>query len=115
MVSYAWSIISLLGIVYALKLFSSFLLQIHAGLQAYVLPWVIKSPDFRVKFGEWGLVTGCTQGIGREYALGLAAKGMDVLLVSRNKKKLLAKNWVQGQTSRSSCWCMPMGKRKVWL
>ena len=83
-----YSVVHLLGIVYALKLSSSLLLKMHAGLKAYVFPLVFHEQDFRCKFGQWGLVTGCTQGIGREYALGLAARGMDVVLVSRNREKL---------------------------
>ena len=58
------------------------------GLKAYIYPLVFKRQEFRSIFGQWGLVTGCTQGIGREYALGLAARGMDVVLVSRNREKL---------------------------
>ena len=33
-------------------------------------------------------MTGCTQGIGKEYALGLAARGMDVCRVGRDQKRL---------------------------
>ena len=77
-----------LGICYALKLSSSFLLQLLRGLQAYIYPLLYKTQNFRTKYGEWGLVTGCTQGIGKEYALGLASKGMDIVLVGRDQKKL---------------------------
>jgi len=44
--------------------------------------------NFVEKFGEWAVVTGCTGGIGREYALGLAKKGMNMVLVSRSRQKL---------------------------
>ncbi|KAK7098845.1 very-long-chain 3-oxoacyl-CoA reductase-like [Littorina saxatilis] len=40
------------------------------------------------KHGRWAVVTGCTDGIGRCYALQLAEKGMDVVLISRNPQKL---------------------------
>jgi len=40
------------------------------------------------RFGEWALVTGCTGGIGKEYALALAGKGMSLALASRSKGKL---------------------------
>ena len=81
-------VVQVLGIVYVVKLSTSLLIQIHAGLSAYILPLVFNTQDFRTKYGEWALVTGCTQGIGREYALGLAARGMDLCLVGRNQKKL---------------------------
>jgi 17beta-estradiol 17-dehydrogenase / very-long-chain 3-oxoacyl-CoA reductase len=81
-------VIQVLGIVYVVKLSTSLLIQMHAGLSAYIYPLVFNTEDFRTKYGEWALVTGCTQGIGREYALGLAARGMDVCLVGRNQKRL---------------------------
>jgi 17beta-estradiol 17-dehydrogenase / very-long-chain 3-oxoacyl-CoA reductase len=34
------------------------------------------------------VVTGCTDGIGREFALQLAEKGFNIVLVSRNPDKL---------------------------
>ena len=38
--------------------------------------------------GDWVLITGATDGIGKEYAKNFAKKGMNVFLVSRNIKKL---------------------------
>jgi len=40
------------------------------------------------KYGEWAVVTGATDGIGKEYAVELARKGLNVLLISRNAEKL---------------------------
>mmetsp|Transcript_104264 Transcript_104264/g.334432 ORF Transcript_104264/g.334432 Transcript_104264/m.334432 type:complete len:321 (-) Transcript_104264:50-1012(-) len=40
-------------------------------------------------YGEWGVVTGATDGIGRGYAIELAKQGMSVLLVSRTEAKLV--------------------------
>ena len=81
-------VVQVLGNVYVGKLSTYLLIHIHAGLSAYIYPFVSNTKDFRTKYGEWALVTGCTQGIGREYALGLAARGMDVCLVGRNQKRL---------------------------
>ena len=36
------------------------------------------------KCGKWAVVTGCTDGIGKEYALQLAKKGMNIVLLARN-------------------------------
>jgi 17beta-estradiol 17-dehydrogenase / very-long-chain 3-oxoacyl-CoA reductase len=38
--------------------------------------------------GSWAVVTGASDGIGKEYALQLAQKGFNILLVSRTQSKL---------------------------
>lgn len=40
------------------------------------------------KKGKWAVVTGASDGIGKEYALQLAKKGLNVVLVSRTQSKL---------------------------
>lgn len=40
------------------------------------------------KYGQWAIVTGATDGIGRAYAFELAKKGLCVLLLSRTEEKL---------------------------
>ncbi|XP_076452522.1 very-long-chain 3-oxoacyl-CoA reductase-like [Babylonia areolata] len=40
------------------------------------------------QYGRWAVVTGSTDGIGKSYALQLAEKGMDIVLISRNPQKL---------------------------
>lgn len=46
-----------------------------------------KSTDFK-QFGRWALVTGATDGIGKEYARALAKRGLNIILVSRTLSKL---------------------------
>lgn len=48
-----------------------------------------KSIDFK-EYGEWALVTGATDGIGKEYARAFAERGLKVILVSRTLTKLQA-------------------------
>jgi len=40
------------------------------------------------KYGQWAIVTGATDGIGKAYAFELAKNGLNVLLVSRTAEKL---------------------------
>ena len=81
-----------LGCAFAFKLLYSAAVEVKNGLYGYLLPrlWSLcfGKEDFVSKYGEWALVTGCTQGIGRAYAVELAARGMNVVLVSRNRETL---------------------------
>jgi len=40
------------------------------------------------KFGSWAIVTGCTGGLGQEFVHRIAARGMNLVLISRSKAKL---------------------------
>ena len=53
----------------------------------YLVPLFGYTHDLR-KYGEWAVVTGCTDGIGLQYALQLAAKGFSIILISRSEDKL---------------------------
>lgn len=45
-------------------------------------------PDYKVRYGDWAVVTGATDGIGLGYAKRLASRGVNVVLVSRSQEKL---------------------------
>ncbi|KAL6444123.1 hypothetical protein ACFW04_001810 [Cataglyphis niger] len=47
-----------------------------------------KTVDLRTKFGEWTVVTGSTDGIGKAYAKELAKRNINLILISRNLEKL---------------------------
>jgi 17beta-estradiol 17-dehydrogenase / very-long-chain 3-oxoacyl-CoA reductase len=40
------------------------------------------------KYGSWGVVTGCTDGIGKAYVEQIAKRGLNVVLISRSLDKL---------------------------
>lgn len=42
------------------------------------------------RYGKWAVITGCTDGIGRQYAFQLAARGLNIVLISRTPEKLMA-------------------------
>ena len=53
--------------------------------------YLTRIPYFRKnlkEYGQWAVVTGCTDGIGKEYAKQLASQGLNVVLISRNVEKL---------------------------
>lgn len=63
-------------------------------LDCYVLPGVPLSTfganKKQPKQASWALITGATDGIGKEFALQLAKKGFNVVIASRTQSKLEA-------------------------
>jgi len=57
--------------------------------ETFVLPGT-DLKKFGARKGAWAVVTGASDGIGREYAIQLAKKGLNVLVVARNKEALTA-------------------------
>merc|ERR1711881_10456 len=57
-------------------------------IKTYLLPLLQEEEDFVKKYGKWAAVTGCTQGIGRSYVNELAKRGMNLVLISRDRTKL---------------------------
>lgn len=81
-----YAIVGYLAISY---IFIRILLIIWHFLRLFVLPTF----GFRLRLttlGQWAIVTGSTDGIGKAYAQELARRGLNVLLISRNKEKLKA-------------------------
>ncbi|KAH8325756.1 hypothetical protein KR067_007027 [Drosophila pandora] len=66
----------------------SLISTIKAVLEPYFQPHLPKT--LIEKFGQWAVVTGATDGIGKEYARELARQGLNLVLISRTKEKLIA-------------------------
>ncbi|XP_041104737.1 testosterone 17-beta-dehydrogenase 3 isoform X4 [Polyodon spathula] len=64
--------------------------------------WYPLSRSFFSSLGEWAVITGGTDGIGRAYAFELAKRGMNIVLISRTLEKLIkvAKE-IEDDTGRS--------------
>lgn len=58
-------------------------------LELFVLPGT-NFKRYGAKTGAWAVVTGASDGIGKEFAIQLAKKGLNVVLVSRTESKLIA-------------------------
>lgn len=41
------------------------------------------------QFGRWAIVTGSTDGIGKQFAMELARKGLNICLIARTESKLI--------------------------
>jgi len=82
-------VLKVCGSLFLVKQFLYWSVQLYRGINTFVLPRLVNNQgDLKSRFGQWALVTGCTGGIGREYAVQLARKGMDMILVSRSRDKL---------------------------
>ena len=83
---YNWFIISSITIsgIFLVQLALRFITWlIYDTIFVYSSPTV----DFK-KYGEWAVVTGCTDGIGKAITLKLAKHGMKLILISRSREKL---------------------------
>jgi len=77
-----------------LKTFSAFVfgIQLVFGVFRYIFqnligPYFLEPKNLH-QYGKWALVTGATDGIGKEYAISLAKRGLNIILVSRTLSKL---------------------------
>ena len=83
--TYLLQVLVWVGLFYVAKLALSAVLDLCDGLNGFILPKIWRRDLSRYntpreiliifffsEYGAWALVTGCTRGIGREYALGLA-------------------------------------------
>jgi len=83
----------MLDLIYKIAFFVGLvhvLMFVYKLLDAVILKKFI-SPSKLNKFktkGAWCVITGATDGIGKEFAIQLAKKGFNIALVSRNKEKL---------------------------
>lgn len=80
-----WEVIGKLTVVYlAARVGYSFLKGIYSSFVAASLGLGVNLK----KQGEWAVVTGATDGIGKAYAFALARRGMNLVLISRTPYKL---------------------------
>lgn len=65
-----------------------FLFKLVSSLIRLFLAPAVNWSKYGAKKGHWALVTGSTDGIGKEFALQLAQKGFNIILAARNGVKL---------------------------
>lgn len=87
-------VVLFLGLLGALWLLSGLVRFVRVLLDLYVLPGFpltrFGAPKSKAQYGQgsWAVVTGATDGIGREFALQLGKKGFNIFLASRTQDKL---------------------------
>jgi hypothetical protein len=58
------------------------------ALRIFFLSKVRSLTNFKERYGPWAIITGATDGIGKEYARELARLGLNIILMSRSIDKL---------------------------
>ncbi|XP_072003769.1 17-beta-hydroxysteroid dehydrogenase type 3-like [Engystomops pustulosus] len=77
---------TLFGILVAAYIVIKQTWNILRGLRSHILSRCWRT-DLKT-YGQWAVVTGATDGIGKAYALELAKRGLNVVLISRTLEKL---------------------------
>lgn len=83
------NVVAVVGALYLLKITVGLLKTLGSGFCAYFL-----GPRFGLcgvnvkKLGSWAVVTGASEGIGKGYALELARRGLNIVIMSRSQEKL---------------------------
>ncbi|XP_072113346.1 very-long-chain 3-oxoacyl-CoA reductase-B-like [Mobula birostris] len=80
------SVLALIGAMTCLYYLVKYTWKLLFGIRIYILAkfWKIDL----TYFGEWAVVTGATNGIGKAYAHELARRGLNIVLISRSLEKL---------------------------
>ncbi|CAI9612388.1 unnamed protein product [Staurois parvus] len=81
-------ILAVVGVCFIMWNVFSFLHFWYSMIQQYAVPCFLSRTKHIRQYGEWAIVTGATNGIGKAYAEELASHGMNIILVSRNPEKL---------------------------
>ncbi|XP_011303687.1 inactive hydroxysteroid dehydrogenase-like protein 1 isoform X2 [Fopius arisanus] len=80
-----WLLVAVLVLWALLDPFS----RVSRALWEVLVPIINPVPvDLKSKFGEWAVVTGSTDGIGKAYARELASRGINLILISRTLERL---------------------------
>ncbi|KPJ11582.1 Estradiol 17-beta-dehydrogenase 12 [Papilio machaon] len=82
-----YTFLEMCGIAFIASLILFVLNRIFQLIYLCYLGPPMKQVDFPSK-GQWAVVTGCTDGIGKQYAHELASRGCDIVLISRSMEKL---------------------------
>ncbi|XP_076347340.1 inactive hydroxysteroid dehydrogenase-like protein 1 [Tachypleus tridentatus] len=79
-------LLAVVGLLYASKTTLTFAWKVFQGFRIYFIAR-LSQQDFK-RYGNWAVVTGGTDGIGKAYCRELAKRGLNIIIVSRNLEKL---------------------------
>ncbi|KFO73388.1 Hydroxysteroid dehydrogenase-like 1 [Cuculus canorus] len=82
--------LALVGAWYTVRKCVSLAVDTYSMLRLHFIPKLGGKIDLVKQYGKWAVITGSTDGIGKAYAEELAKRGVNIILISRNKEKLEA-------------------------
>ncbi|NXY90798.1 HSDL1 protein, partial [Alcedo cyanopectus] len=82
--------LAIVGAWYTVRKCVSLALDTYSVLRLHLIPKLGGEIDLVKRYGRWAVVTGSTDGVGKAYAEELAKRGVNIILISRNKEKLEA-------------------------
>ncbi|XP_014797924.1 PREDICTED: hydroxysteroid dehydrogenase-like protein 1 isoform X1 [Calidris pugnax] len=80
--------LAIVGAWYTVRKCVSLAFDTYSMLRLHLIPKLGGEIDLVKRYGKWAVVTGSTDGIGKAYAEELAKRGVNIILISRNKEKL---------------------------
>ncbi|XP_007443016.1 inactive hydroxysteroid dehydrogenase-like protein 1 [Python bivittatus] len=88
--NYGIEMLAVIGAFYATKVCVTILNDTYVLIRVHFVPRIFGRPDLSKQYGKWAVVTGGTSSLGISYAKELASRGVDLILISRNREKLEA-------------------------
>uniref|UniRef100_A0A8C5W876 3-ketoacyl-CoA reductase n=1 Tax=Leptobrachium leishanense TaxID=445787 RepID=A0A8C5W876_9ANUR len=80
--------LALFGALYASHKILCFIHGCYKLMKFHLTICLFSKSTLKRRYGEWAVVTGATNGIGKAYAEELASFGINIILISRNREKL---------------------------
>ncbi|XP_075991849.1 inactive hydroxysteroid dehydrogenase-like protein 1 [Anticarsia gemmatalis] len=84
------TVLALVGVVALCFMLVDSLWSVLELISSYLMPYFLPAEvqSLSKRFGPWAVVTGGTDGIGKQYAKELARRGINLVIISRNPEKL---------------------------
>ncbi|XP_065211918.1 hydroxysteroid dehydrogenase-like protein 1 [Planococcus citri] len=77
-----------IGLLYVGKLSVSFGLSLYRGFKEHILTKLCPNKELIFSYGNWAMVTGATEGMGKAFAEELARRGLNIVLLDTDLSKL---------------------------
>ncbi|XP_063801814.1 inactive hydroxysteroid dehydrogenase-like protein 1 isoform X2 [Pseudophryne corroboree] len=81
-------LLAVVGALYTAKKGLGILYECYSVFRLHITPHLLSRSDLVQRYGEWAVVTGATDSIGRAYAEELANCGVNILLICRDGEQL---------------------------